>query len=88
MNNPDAKIVVYATDWCFDCRRARKFFDRYQIAYQWINIDRDPEAEQYVLKVNRGNRSVPTIVFEDGSILVEPSENQLRQKLNLGEVLI
>jgi mycoredoxin len=88
MNPSDPTIIVYATDWCFDCRRARKFFDRNQISYQWINIDRDPEAEQYVLKVNHGNRSVPTIVFQDGSILVEPSESQLRQKLDLGEVQV
>jgi mycoredoxin len=88
MEHSDFTLTVYATDWCFDCRRARKFFDRNGIAYNWINIDRDPEAEQYVLKVNRGNRSVPTIVFPDGSLLVEPSESQLRQKLNLGEVQI
>ena len=79
----DPTITVYAVDWCFDCRRARKFFDRNNIAYRWINIDREPEAEKYVLKVNRGNRSVPTIVFEDGSILVEPSETQLRTKLKI-----
>lgn len=83
MDEPEPTITVYATDWCFDCRRARKFFDRYSIPYRWVNIDRNPQAEQYVLHVNRGNRSVPTIVFEDGSILVEPSESSLRLKLNL-----
>jgi mycoredoxin len=81
MNPPNDSVIIYATEWCVDCRRARRFFDRNQIAYTWINIDRDPEGEQRVLKLNRGMRSVPTIIFQDGSILVEPREEQLRQKL-------
>lgn len=78
-------IRIYATDWCYDCRRARKFFDRHGIAYEWINIDRVPEGEKFVLETNRGMRSVPTIVFGDGSILVEPGEAALRAKLGLQE---
>ncbi|MDI6695732.1 MAG: glutaredoxin domain-containing protein [Anaerolineales bacterium] len=78
-------VIIYATEWCFDCRRARKFFDLHQIPYEWVNIDRDPKAEQYVLKVNRGMRSVPTIVFNDGSILVEPNDAQLADKLGLNK---
>jgi glutaredoxin-like protein len=78
-------VNIYATEWCFDCRRARKFFDLHQIPYEWVNIDRDPKAEQYVLKVNRGMRSVPTIVFNDGSILVEPNDTQLADKLGLNK---
>ncbi len=78
---PDANIVIYATDWCWDCRRARSFFDQNGIPYQWINIDHDKEAEQFVLQTNNGNRSVPTIVFPDGSVLVEPSNYELAQRL-------
>jgi hypothetical protein len=47
-----------------------------------VNIDNDPQGEKYVLTANKGMRSVPTIVFQDGSILVEPSNAQLAQKLN------
>ncbi len=83
MSDPNPTIRIYATDWCFDCRRARRFFDRNQIPYQWINIERDPQAEQFVLQINKGMRSVPTIVFEDGSLLVEPSESQLKEKLGI-----
>jgi mycoredoxin len=82
---PDADasplIVIYATTWCPDCRRARRFFDKNGIPYQWINIDHDPQGEQFVIQTNRGNRSVPTIVFPDGSLLVEPSNQQLAEKL-------
>lgn len=70
-------IQVYATDWCWDCRRARKFFDRHEIPYQWINIDHDSEGERFVLTTNNGNRSVPTILLPNGEILVEPSNHEL-----------
>ncbi len=81
---PDSNIItIYATEWCWDCRRARKFFDAHGIAYRWVDIDRDPQAEQFVIQTNKGMRSVPTIVFPDGSVLVEPSNQQLERKLEL-----
>jgi mycoredoxin len=84
---PDSNIItIYATEWCWDCRRARKFFDQHGIAYRWVDIDDDPEAEAYVKQTNRGMRSVPTIVFPDGSILVEPSNQQLERKLEVNQV--
>jgi glutaredoxin-like protein len=76
-------IVIYGADWCFDCRRARRFFDQQQVIYKWVDIDEEKTGEQYVLMVNKGMRSIPTIVFPDGSILVEPSNNQLAQKLKI-----
>jgi len=77
----DEIIIVYATDWCGDCRRARRFLDRHSIPYQWINIDKDKEAEAFVRETNHGNRSVPTIVLPNGKILVEPSEQELQENL-------
>jgi len=79
----ESKITVYATRWCGDCRRARRFFEKHEIPFEWIDIDQDPAGEQYVLETNNGMRSVPTIVFEDGSILVEPSTRALEKKLNI-----
>jgi len=64
-----------------DSRRARRIFDELEIPYQWIDIDKDPEARSYVEEVNHGFRSVPTIIFPDGSMLVEPSNEILREKL-------
>ena len=80
---PDAKIIIYGADWCGDCLRARRFLNQFNIQYQWINIDRDQIGERYVLKVSKGMRSIPTIVFEDGSVLVEPSNLKLAQKLGI-----
>jgi glutaredoxin-like protein len=78
-----SKITVYGTNWCGDCRRTRKFLDFHQIAYEWIDIDANPVAEKFVLETNRGMRSVPTLIFEDGSILVEPSNLRLAEKLGI-----
>jgi len=79
-------ILIYGSDWCGDCRRARRFLNQHNIAYTWIDIEKDKSAEQYVLSVNRGMRSIPTILFQDGSILVEPSNAQLAKKLEIETV--
>jgi mycoredoxin len=77
MENGAAEIIIYGTNWCGDTRRARNFFDQNHIPYKWIDIDSNQEARKYVESVNRGYRSVPTIVFPDGSMLVEPTLSQL-----------
>lgn len=84
----EQQILMYGADWCVDCRRARRFMSQYNIAYQWINIDHDKDGEQIVLKVNRGRRSIPTIFFEDGSVLVEPSNAELARKLGMYEQVV
>jgi len=56
--------------------------DKEKITYLWIDIDKDKNAERIVLDKNRGMRSVPTLIFPDGSFMVEPSEWQLARKLN------
>ena len=76
-------LKVYGTNWCIDCFRSKRFLDKHKIEYQWININQDAAARDFVRNVNNGNLSVPTIVFSDGSILTEPSSNELRHKLNL-----
>lgn len=76
------KIIVYSTPWCSDCRRAKRFMDLRGVAYDEVDIERNPEAVDFVEKINRGYRSVPTIVFPDGSILVEPSNAALAEKLS------
>lgn len=82
------KVIIYGTEWCGDCYRARRILESNQIAFEWLDIDDNQEWENFVLNVNNGMRCVPTIVFGDGSVLVEPSYSQLSGKirsLNLGE---
>ncbi len=83
MTEANDQIIMYGTTWCYDTRRAREIFEKNNIPYQWIDIGQDPEARKFVEQVNHGYRSVPTIVFPDGSILTEPSNNELRMKLGL-----
>lgn len=75
------KITIYGTTWCRDCYQALNILKSHNINYQWIDIDQDQQAEKFVIQTNRGFRSVPTILFEDGSILVEPSQSELQSKL-------
>jgi mycoredoxin len=74
-------IKFYGTSWCGDCRRAKAVFAELQVSYMWIDIDQNPQAAVFVQQVNRGLRRVPTIIFPDGSILVEPDSERLRAKL-------
>lgn len=78
----DTKVKFYGTSWCPASRRAQKLMTEKGIDFDWINIDKDVEGREYVMKVNNGYRSVPTIVFPDGEILVEPSDKKLIAKIN------
>lgn len=75
-------IKIYVTTWCGDCRMAKRWFDAHGVPYEYINIEEDDKAAEYVARVNRGYRSVPTIVFPDGSILVEPTPRELASKFS------
>ena len=83
MNENNDTIIVYGATWCPDCTRAKQFFGEHRVQYRWVDIEQDSEAMAYVEEVNRGMRSIPTIVFPDGSILVEPSNAHLADKLGL-----
>lgn len=76
------KIKFYGTTWCPGCRRAKKLLIDRNIEFEWINISEDVAGREFVMNVNNGYRSVPTIVFPDGDILVEPSNAELAEKLS------
>lgn len=81
---PD-QIVLYGVGWCPDCRRAKRVFASKDIHFLEIDIDKDPKAEEFVKQHNRGYRSVPTIIFPDGSTLTEPDSSTLIQKLEASQ---
>jgi mycoredoxin len=76
------QIKIYGTRWCPDCLRVKQIFSKHKIKYAWLNIEQDQQACDYVQQVNGGYKSVPTIVFPDGSVLVEPTNAALEKKLN------
>lgn len=80
----DSNIIrVYSTTWCPDCKRSKQFFNEQRIPYINIDIEKDPAGMDFVIQVNNGSRSVPTIIFPDGDIMVEPSNADLAEKLGL-----
>lgn len=71
---------MYTTEYCSDCHRAKAFFEANKIEYLRVGLEDNEDAVEFVMKVNNGSRSVPTIIFPDNSILVEPSWEELRRK--------
>jgi glutaredoxin len=79
--NP-TQITMYSVSWCPDCRRAKFFFKRKNIPILEVDVDQDKQAEKFVKELNNGNRSVPTILFPDGTRLVEPSTAELEAQVS------
>jgi thioredoxin reductase (NADPH) len=79
----DGGIRLYGATWCSDCKRAKKFFGEHRVAYDFIDVEVDAEGLRIVEETNKGKRIIPTIFFSDGSILVEPSNAELAEKLGL-----
>jgi thioredoxin reductase (NADPH) len=76
-------VTVYGTTWCSDCKRAKRFLGDQQVEYKWIDVEQDDKARKFVEDHNDGKTIIPTIVFDDGAVLVEPSNAQLAEKLGL-----
>ena len=74
-------ITFYGADWCGDCRRSKRLLDELQVGYEYVDTETAPGAIDKVLHYNNGARSIPVIVFEDGTHLTEPSDPALRGKL-------
>jgi thioredoxin reductase (NADPH) len=79
----EPEVTIYGAYWCPDCRRSKKFLGEQFVPYKWVDIEQDKDGEIYVLEKNQGKRIIPTIVFEDGSFLVEPTNAELARKLGL-----
>ena len=77
------KLKVYGAPWCPDCKRSKKFLAEHRVPMDWIDIDQDQDGLRIVQEIQHGGRSIPTIVFPDGSHLIEPSDDALARKLGL-----
>jgi mycoredoxin len=75
---------MYTTTWCGYCQRLKAQLGREQIPFEEIDIELDPQAAALVESVNGGNQTVPTIVFEDGTAMTNPSLAQVKAKLGVG----
>ena len=78
-----AEIQVYGAPWCPDCRSSKKFLGEHRVEYDWIDIDQDADGLRFVEELQNGGRTIPTVIFADGSHLLEPSNEELAVKLGL-----
>jgi mycoredoxin len=74
-------LTMYSTSWCGYCYRLKSQLEREGIAYQVVDIERDPAAAEYVMGINGGNQTVPTVRFPDGSTLTNPTIVQVKAHL-------
>jgi glutaredoxin-like protein len=76
-----ADITMYGADWCGDCRRSKRLFEELDVQVNHIDVEVDETAAAKVQEINGGAKSIPVIVFSDGTHLTEPSDNDLKAKL-------
>lgn len=81
----DRDVLLYVNAWCGDCRRAIRFLDEYEIPYRTIDLDDHPEAADIVEALNRGSRSVPTILVDGEHVATEPSRAELASIFGIRE---
>ena len=77
-----ADITMYGADWCGDCRRSKRLFEELDVQVNHIDVEVDESAAATVQEINGGAKSIPVIVFSDGTHLTEPSDNDLKAKLS------
>jgi mycoredoxin len=74
-------LTLYTTNWCGYCMRLKRMLDREGIGYDEVNIEEHEDAAELVMSVNGGNRTVPTVVFPDGTALTNPSLDLVKRTL-------
>ena len=78
---PGAAVTMYTTSWCGYCVRLKKMLQREGIEYAEVDIEHDESAADLVMQANGGNRTVPTLLFADGTALTNPSIDQVKSQL-------
>jgi mycoredoxin len=76
-----SEITMYGAQWCGDCRRSQRLLNELGVEYSYINIEEVPGAADKVVEINGGMQSIPVVTFSDGTHLTEPSDPDLRKKL-------
>ena len=76
-----SEITLYGAQWCGDCRRSQRLLKELGVEYDYINIEEVPGAADKVVEINGGAQSIPVVIFSDGTHLTEPSDPDLRKKL-------
>ena len=75
------RLTMYTTQWCGYCRNLKRQLTRDGIEMAEVDIERDEAAAEFVMSVNGGNQTVPTVLFPDGTALTNPSAAQVKAQL-------
>ena len=75
-------VTMYTTTWCGYCFRLKKLMQREGIDFAEVDIETDAKAAEVVMSANGGNRTVPTLVFPDGTALTNPTIEQVMAQLD------
>lgn len=78
---PAGAVTMFSTSWCGYCQGLRTALNREGIAYTEVDIEMHPAGAGYVMSVNNGNQTVPTLVFPDGTAATNPSMAEVRLRL-------
>ena len=85
IGDSDRDVLLYVNAWCGDCRRAIRFLDEHEIPHRTIDLDEQPDAVEIVEALNRGHRSVPTILIDGEHVATEPSRAELASIFEIEE---
>jgi len=78
----NTKLIVYGHEYCADAIYLKGYLNRNTISYEWRDIaDGDPRFKDELRLLARGYLSVPTIIFPDGEVLVEPNPKEVLARL-------
>jgi glutaredoxin-like protein len=80
-------ITMYSADWCGDCVRSKRLLDSLEVSYELVDVESVPGASEKVIEINGGKRSIPVILFPDGTHLTEPSDIDLKAKLEALKII-
>lgn len=80
------KVTMYGAEWCGDCRRSKKFLDNNNVEYTYVDVEHDQVGQEKAIQIS-GKKSIPVISFSDGTFMVEPSDPDLKKKLEELSVL-
>lgn len=81
------QITLYGADWCGDCRRSKRLLAELNVEYTLVDVEHDLSAADKVKEINGGAQSIPVIIFSDGTHLTEPSDNDLKAKLQALKII-
>lgn len=80
----EKQIVIYAHDFCGQSRVLIRALDKIGLEYEYRDVvNGNPVWKKELKRLARGNLSVPTVVYDDGTVMVEPWPDQVLDHLGI-----